>query len=360
MKLKVNRSELVQELAYVCKTVPSNPTMPILGCVLVEAPGTGRTALKLKTTNMDLTLTASVEHVEVNEKGAVCVYAKRLAKILGEMTDDEVAITVSDKHEMEISGASCKFKLLGISEDDFPVTAKSTGDTITMKGSVLMDAVAPVLHAVSEDETRFVLNSVYLQLDPKGEVHAVATDGRRLATCGGVLGKDAVSAVVPTDAARLVVTLAEAEEVSLIVSKDNITVRAGAREMVSKLIDGTYPNYKQVIPPEQPHQIEMDALALKAAIHRVALVANDTVALEFAKGRLVITGAMADVGSGAESLKLATCLEKPIKIAFDPSYVLEALTACGDTATLGLTDELSPMVVSADRFLAVVMPKRIA
>jgi DNA polymerase-3 subunit beta len=157
-----------------------------------------------------------------------------------------------------------------------------------------------------------------------------------------------------------VVTLAEAEEVSLIVSKDNITVRAGAREMVSKLIDGTYPNYKQVIPPEQPHQIEMDALALKAAIHRVALVANDTVALEFAKGRLVITGAMADVGSGAESLKLATCLEKPIKIAFDPSYVLEALTACGDTATLGLTDELSPMVVSADRFLAVVMPKRIA
>jgi DNA polymerase III sliding clamp (beta) subunit (PCNA family) len=115
-----------------------------------------------------------------------------------------------------------------------------------------------------------------------------------------------------------------------------------------------------VIPVGQPHALEFDVAVIKAAIHRVALVADETVALEFAKGRLVITGAMADVGSGAESLKLATCPKDPIKIAFDPSYVLEALTACGDTATLGLTDELSPMVITADRFLAVVMPKRIA
>jgi DNA polymerase-3 subunit beta len=356
LKLKIDRALLVKELAYVCRAVPSNPTLPVLGCVLLEVKGD---TLTLRTTNMDLTLTASVE-AAVEDSGAVCVSAKRLSKILAEMTDSTVALTATDKNEVEVSGVACKFKLLGLPDDDFPVSAVTTGEPLKLKGSDLADAVAPVLHAVSEDETRFVLNSVFLQLDGKGDVHAVATDGRRLAKCGGIMPPDAVSAVVPTDAAKLLVTLADAEDVVLLVGPQNITVRAGERSMISKLVEGAYPNWKQVIPVGQPHALEMDAAALKSAIHRVALVANETVALEFAKGRLTITGALADVGSGAETLTLAVCPKEPIKIAFDPSYVLEALTACGDTATLGLTDGLCPMVVSADRFLAVVMPKRIA
>jgi DNA polymerase-3 subunit beta len=356
LKLKVDRAVLVRELAYVNKCVPSSPTLPVLGCVLLAVDGD---SLILKTTNMDLTLTATVD-ATVENSGEVCVSARKLAKILGEMADPTVAIEVDDKNAVTIKGASAAFKLLGMPGDEFPVTAPTKGDPITLKGSVLLDAVAPTLHAVSTDETRFVLNSVYLQMDKAGEVHAVATDGRRLASSGGVVAPDGAVAIVPTDAARLMVALAEAEDVVVLVGDKNITVRAGEREFVSKLIEGTYPNYKQVIPPKQPHQVEVDAAPLKAALHRVALVANETVALEFSKGRLTITGSMADVGSGAESLPLATCPAAPITIAFAPQFVIEALTACGDSATLGLTDAASPMVVKADRFLAVVMPKRVS
>jgi DNA polymerase-3 subunit beta len=357
MKLKMDRATLVKELAYVCKAVPSNPTIPVLGCVHIS---TDANSLHLRTTNMDLTLTAALETVEVAEDGAVCVSAKRLAKILGEMTDAAISLSANDKNEVEVSGAACKFKLLGVPEDDFPVTATASGDPIKVKGSVLADAVSPVLHAVCTDETRFVLNSVYLQLDKAGEILAVSTDGKRLAKCGGNVAPDAVTALVPTDAARLLVTLADAEEVIVLVGAKVITVRSGEREMFSKLVEGTYPNYKQVIPTNLAHAYEFDSASLKAAIHRVSLVANETVQLQFAKGRLTITGANADVGSGAESLALADGGKAEITAAFAPGYVIDALNACGDTATLGLTDGLSPMAVSADRFLAVVMPKRVS
>jgi len=357
MKLTVNRSDLAKELAYVCRVVPSNPTIPILGHVLIEAPGFGHTTLRLKTTNLDITLTAAVESVEVAEKGAVCVSAKRFARVLAEMDDDQVTIETDKKFAVEITGASCKFKLFGYDGDDFPQTAKNESAPMEFKGSVIADAVAPVLHAVSEDENRFVLNSVFLQMDPTGEVHAVATDGRRLAKCGGIITKDGGTAIVPTAAARLLVTLAEAETVNVLVDAQTISVIGGNRGFISKLIEGTYPNWKQVIPTDTPHTVEIDVGTVKDAIHRVALVAGETITLAFSPKKLVISGALADVGSGAESLQIAGPAEA-ITISFAPEYILEALTACGDTATLGLTDGLCSMVVTADRFLAVVMPKR--
>jgi DNA polymerase-3 subunit beta len=358
MKLTVNRSELVRELNYVTRVVPSNPTIPVLGAVLIEAPGFGHTAIKLKTTNMDITLTASVENVEVSEKGGVCVWAKRFAKVLAEMTDDQVTISTDAKYAVEISGASCKFKLMGMAEEDYPVTAVNEGAPVELNGQVLADAVAPVLHAVSTDETRFVLNSVYLQLDPAGEVHAVATDGRRLAVCGGTVGAGSVDAVVPTAAARLLVTLAEAETVKITIGGGSIAVTGGARGFISKWIEGMYPNWKQVIPRDRTHAFELDVAVIKAAIHRVALVAPETVSLTFQPKKLVISGATADVGSGAESLPLANGPKEPIAISFAPAYVIEALTACGDTVTISLEDSASPMVLTADRFLSVIMPKR--
>lgn len=356
LNVKIDRSALVRELAYVCRCVPANPTLPVLGCVHLSVEGD---TLNLKTSNMDLTLTTCID-AQVTDSGAVCVSAKRLAKILGEMTDVTVALIATDKDEVEVIGAACKFRLMGLPEDDFPPLAVTKAHPIAVKGAVLSDAVAPVLHAVSTDETRFILCSVFLQLDAKGEVHAVATDGRRLAKCGGIVEPDAVSGVVPTEAAKLLVTLAEAEEVEILLGSQNITVRSEGRSLVSKLVEGNYPNFKQVIPTNIPHAVEMEAGTLKAALHRVALVANDTVSMEFSKGRLTLKGALADVGSGAESLTLASCPQETITIAFDPAYVIQALAACGDTAVLGLNDGLSPMVVSADRFLAVVMPKRVS
>jgi DNA polymerase-3 subunit beta len=326
--------------------------------VLIEAPGFGHTAIKLKTTNLDITLTASVENVEVAEKGGVCVWAKRFAKVLAEMTDDQVTISTDAKYAVEISGASCKFKLLGMAEEDYPVTAVSDGAPVELKGQVLADAVAPVLHAVSTDETRFILNSILLEMAPDGEVHAVATDGRRLAVCGGTVGPDAVAAVVPTNAARLLVTLAEAEAVSVTVGQNTIAVTGGARGFISKLIEGTYPNWKTVIPKDPAHAVELEVAVIKAAIHRVALVAPETISLTFQPKKLVISGSTADVGSGAESLALPDGPKEPIAISFAPAYVLEALTACGDTVTIRLEDGTSPMVLTADRFLAVIMPKR--
>jgi DNA polymerase-3 subunit beta len=167
-----------------------------------------------------------------------------------------------------------------------------------------------------------------------------------------------VDAVVPTAAARLLVTLAEAETVKITIGGGSIAVTGGARGFISKLIEGQYPNWKQVVPKDQAHAFELDVVAIKAAIHRVALVAPDSVTLTFHAKRLTITGSMADVGSGAESLPLSDGPKDAIAITFAPAYVLEAMTACGDAVTVRLEDAASPMVLTADRFLSVIMPKR--
>jgi DNA polymerase-3 subunit beta len=357
MKFTVNRADLVKELGFTCRIVPANPTLPILACVLLELE---EDTLHLKTTNMDITLMGRVT-VDVKDRagGGVCVPARRFAKIVAEMADDVVTVSVDEKHEVTVKGATAVFKLLGISEDDFPVTAKTGGEPVRLQGAVLLDAIAPVLHAVSDDETRFVLNGIFLELDKAGEIHAVATDGRRLAACGGKLGKDAFGAVVPTAMAHIMATLAEADEAVVLIGKDNITVRAGEREAISKLIEGTYPNWKQVVPVGQPISISVGVEVFKAALKRGALVAGETVALTFAKNKLTISGSSADIGSGTETLPIEYT-GAPVEIAFAPAYVIQALTACGEDAILGLTDGLSPMVVSANRFGGVVMPKRIS
>ncbi len=353
MKLKIDRAALVRELNYVCRVVPANPTLPVLGCVLLEVEGD---TLRLRTSNMDLTLTASVD-AQVTDSGAVCAPAKRLAKIFGEMSDAVVGISVSDKNEIEIVGAACKFRILGLPWDEFPCFPKPTGTEIEIPGSVLGDAVSPALHAVSDDETRLILNSVLVELNG-GEIRAVATDGRRLAVCGGKVAPGGVVGIVPTDTARLLVALADAETVTLLIGPDNITAKAGNRELASKLIAGAYPNYKQVIPTDTQVAVEVDAVALKTALHRVALVSDSCVQLEFAKASLTIKGASAEIGSGAEVLPLEKELSTPIAMSFNPQYLIDALSACGDTAVLKMADECSPMVVSADRFLSVVMPLR--
>lgn len=358
MKLTAKRSDLANELAFVLKGVPAKATIPSMSCVLLVTDGNG--SLTLKTTNLDMTLTGSCE-AEVKDVGAVCVSAKRLAGILGEMTDDVVAIESDDKHQVKVSGVSCAFKLNGLPDDDFPTTPEFDGEPVELDGAVLADSLAPVLHAVSTDETRFVLNGVCISIDSAGDVLSVATDGRRLAVCGGGSKADK-SGIIPTATAKLVADLAgKSDKVSVVLLDDSLTVEAGDRAIRSKLVEGNYPNYKQVMPTDQPHKLEMDVDIVKTAIHRVACLGLETVALTLKAGKLTVSGSAPDIGSASETVAFPAWTSKEaLTLAFAPKYLLDALASCGSLATVGLTDAQDSMLLTADRFQAVIMPKRVS
>lgn len=358
MKLTAKRTALTTELAFVLKGVPSKATLPCMSCVMLATDGNG--SLTLKTTNLDMTLTGSCE-AEVKDVGAVCVSAKRLAGILGEMTDDVVAIEADDKHQVKVSGVSCAFKLNGLPDDDFPVTPEVDGEPVELDGAVLADSLAPVLHAVSTDETRFVLNGVCISIDNDGDVLSVATDGRRLAVCGGGSKADK-SGIIPTATAKLAADMAaKNDKVALTLAGNSVTVEAGDRSIQSKLIEGAYPNWKQVVPNNQNHTLEMDVDLVKTAIHRVACLGLETVALTLKAGKLTVSGSDPEIGSASETVAFPAWTSKePLTLAFAPKYLLDALASCGSMATVGLTDAQGSMLLTADRFQAVIMPKRVS
>jgi DNA polymerase-3 subunit beta len=299
MKLTAERTALTDKLSFCLKGLPSKATIPSTSCVLLATDGNG--SLTLKTTNLDMTLTGSCE-AEITDVGAVCVSAKRLAGILNEMSDDVVAIEADDKHQVKVSGVSCAFKLNGLPDDDFPVTPEVDGEPVELDGPELADSLAPVLHAVSADETRYVLNGVCVILSNAGDILSVATDGKRLAVCGDKSAKDKTG-ILPTATAKILAELASKnDKVTLTLVGNSATVEAGDRRINSKLIEGTYPNYKQVIPTDQPHKLECDVEPLAAAIARVSCLGLDTVALTLKAGKLTVSGSAPEIGSASETV----------------------------------------------------------
>ena len=374
MKFKINRDHFSNGLAQVLNVVGSKAAMPILSNVLIEAD---KDSISLSTTNLDLGIRCKIK-AEVKESGSVTLPVKRLAGIVRELPNIEVSLDVAANHQVKLSSGGSHFKIMGIGAEEFP-KLPDTGDdkTYTLEQGELATMLGNVAYAQSTDETRYILAGVYFNFKD-GKLSLVATDGRRLALVSKELPVPAASAGAIILPAKTV-----AELLRLLGKGDKLTISFNERRaafqietgkdtsglcdsiyLFSKVVEGNYPNYHQVIPKETHQRIKLERELFLQCVHRAALVTSEksnSVKVKVSTNLLEISASSPDFGESHESMAIAYSGPE-LQVAFNPQFIMDPLRALTkDEVFFEVKDEVSPGVFKTlENFVCVIMPVRLS
>ncbi len=363
-KFKVAKEAILDGLQRVQNVVSTRTTLPILSNVLVQAASGN---LSLTTTDLDVGVRCKVE-ADVSKPGSTTLPARKLFSILKEVVATEIEVDVDERNAASIRCGTSFYKIMGLPEEEFPRFPEAgAGKALKLEQSVLRDMLRKTGYAVSNDETRYVLNGVFMGIKAD-KLTVVATDGRRLALIEHDIevpkGGEA-ELILPTKAVgELERLLGDKGDVKLSIGENQILFDLDGTTLASKLIEGTYPNFRQVIPTETKERITLERELVLAALHRASILASEksqSVKLNFAKNTLTITAVTPEVGEAKETLSI-NYKGKEITIAFNPQYMMDPLRNLdADEVFLELTDELSPGVIKVNApFLYVLMPMRLS
>jgi DNA polymerase III subunit beta len=363
MKFSVTKEKLLEGLQQVQNVVSTRTTLPILSNVLLQATDG---EVHLTTTDLDVGVRGSFE-AEVEKEGATTLPARRLFNIVRELPSSEIQIDIDGKNAASIRSGQSFFKILGLPEEEFPPLPKfEDAKVVTIRQKDLRDGLRKTSYAISTDETRYVLNGLLFSLK-ENKLTLVATDGRRLAMVDIELEiprSQEADIIVPTKAVtELQRLLTDDGDVKVSISSGQIAFDLNKTLLVSKLIEGNYPNYKQVIPGEAKERVTLERETLLNSLRRVSLLASEksnSIKLSFAKNNIDITANTPEVGEAKESLPVQY-KGRDFSIAFNPEFLMAPLrNLTEDEVFLDLIDEMSPGVLKIQTpFLYVLMPMRI-
>ena len=326
MRFKITRDNLQQGLAAVGASIPSRTTLPVLSNIMIE---TEPDSVVMSGTDLDISVSVRVP-AEVDDGGALTVPEKKLQELARELPEHPVRITTKgDRFELVCGRAT--FKLNGMSRDEFPTfPAVDFAQSWKVEGRVLHELIRQTSFAVSTEESRPILNGVLWQL---GDVsmRMVATNGHRLARLAvPVVGAGApkTDLIVPPKALQQVERLfANEEEVEVARSENHLGFRRDGTQVFTRLIEGPYPNYEQVIPKDNDKIVVADRETLAHALRRMAVVASDQthrVRLSFSANNLRLSVETPDLGEAHEELEVDYQGES-LDIGFNAAYLLEVL-----------------------------------
>ena len=374
MKFKINRDHFSNGLAQVLNVVGSKAAMPILSNVLIEAE---KDCISLTTTNLDLGIRCKIK-AEVKEGGSVTLPVKRLATIVRELPNVDVAFDSTANHQVKIASGGSNFRIMGIGAEEFPKLPDSTDDkTYTLEQGEIATMLSNVSYAQSTDETRFILNGVYFNFKDE-KLTLVATDGRRLALVSKELAVPATSAgaiILPAKTvAELLRLLGKGDKLKIAFNERRAAFQIDTGKdtsglidsiyLFSKVVEGNYPNYQQVIPKETHQRIKLEREHFLQCVHRAALVTSEksnSVKIKLSSNLLEITASSPDFGESHESMAIAYS-GVDLQVAFNPQFVMDPLRALTkDEVFFELKDEVSPGVFKTlESFVCVIMPVRLS
>ncbi|MGN0854213.1 MAG: DNA polymerase III subunit beta [Kiritimatiellia bacterium] len=363
MKFKIIRSKFIEGLKSVQNIVSGKGSLPILQNVLLEGK---LNKLTMTTTDLDISIKSEVA-CEVLEEGMSTLPVKLLFNSISKVAEGEIEVEIDAMEHATIIAGSAKFKLVGLPENEFPRLPKDDeAFSYTLNQQALREMFRKTSYAASQDDTRRTLKGVLMSFKDE-KLTMVATDGRRLALVENEVEfpKSAEKDIVlPFKAVQeLQRSLSGEDEVNIMVQNSQISFKLGNVMIYSKLIEETYPNYKQVIPKECAVQITVDRQLLLDALDRASVMTMDeahSTKLIFEGNRLVVTSAASDVGEAKDEVNIKYAGEK-LEIMFNPSYVMDPLKAIDDDeVTINLDNGHSPAVIKCSiPFLYVLMPLRI-
>jgi len=378
MKVVVSRNDLLRGITTVQSAVAAKNTMPILANVLLEAKDQ---RFEFVATDLDMGIRMSVP-AEVVGKGSITINARKLSDIFRELPDSVVDLETDDNQKLSIVCQKSQFKIHGLPKDDFPILPEVKKDkSFKVKASLLQEMIRKTSFAVSTDETRYILNGVLFQIEG-GKARMVATDGHRLAYIQKKLevkSEEKSSLIIPTKAlnevSKVISDLLKGKEkeenkdnelvVEISATENQVKFVISGVEIVSRLIEGQFPNYEQVIPKESTKKLEISTAEFSAATRRVSILASEksnSVRYKFNQGKVTISANTPDMGEAKEEFEIPYNDEE-LQIAFNSKYVLDVLKNIGtEKMFLELTQPLNPGVFkpSDDQdYLCVIMPMRV-
>jgi len=361
----LSRDALIGCLGRVHRVVPRRSTIPILANVLLR---NSSKTLAITATDLDIEVVASVE-VASASKSAITVPATTLYDIARKLPEGSEVSLKADDATLTVACGRSRFKLPVLPVSDFPDMAPGELPTrFDIAAGDLRRLIEKTEFAISTEETRYYLNGIYLHVE-NGKLRGVATDGHRLALVDLDLpagAADMSGVIIPRKTVGEIQRLLDgAEAVTVELSDSKIRVTCGDAVLTSKLIDGTFPDYRRVIPQGNDKTLEIDRAEFHAAIDRVATVSSEkgkATKLTLSKGNLDLSVTNPDSGSASEEVEAGYDAE-PLEIGFNARYLLDIVAQIeGDTVVMDLDQAGSPTIIKSkdgNGALYVLMPMRI-
>ncbi len=362
MKFRCDRDELSEALQTVQRGVSSRPGIPALTGVLMQV-GPGGT-LTLTTTDLEVSARLTIG-VQAQEEGVALVPARLLSDTVKSLSDAPVEFE-ADQAQARIRCAAYEGALRLLPAEDFPALQPPSGIRVTVEAGTFAEAVGQVARAASRDEARPVLTGVLLEVSREG-LTLVSTDSYRLAVRELVAtAAGEARAIVPeramSEAGRAAAGI-DKGDVEVFLDESQVSFEIGSLTLTSRLIEGEFPNYRQLLPEAYESRLTVSRQQLIDAVHRVGLLARDTspVRLEFNALGVKLSSSSPDLGQAVEAVE-ARYEGEELTAAFNPTYLADGLAAAtGETVRLEVRDGLKPGVVrgESDDFTYLVMPVRL-
>jgi len=328
MRFKTNKAKLNQAVSRIQSIVPPKSTIPILSNILFELEDN---KLNLKVTDLDVSMTSHID-VEVLKTGSITVPAKVFSEIVKELPDYDLDISATE-NRMEIKCGSGIYKLSGFAAEDFPKLPEvHLGRQVKVNARSLCSMIRRVLFAVSRDETRPALNGILWHTSEEG-LNLVATDGHRLAKITrsdiNIPGQKKDIIIPPKVLENLIkLTHENAEEIGLILNDNSIVFVLDDAVITSRLLEGPYPNYEQVIPKDNDKSLLIEKDLLQAAVKRVAILSNSLthqVKFGIKQDMLELSATNFDFGGEAKENMTVSYKGEDMDIGYNANYILDVV-----------------------------------
>ena len=368
MHFTTSQAQLTTALQLVSRAIASRPSHPVLANVLLSASDDG---LTLTGYDLSLGITTTIP-AAVLTPGAITLPARLLSDIVGRLpADSPIGVQQLDGDQAELSSNSGTYTVRGMPAADYPDLPTVTGTPLEISADALARSLRATLGAAATDESKQLLTGAHLQVGPLG-MECAAIDGHRLAILAVTDGMDDAAAepfaaTVPARSLRELERLLApaAGPLQLTAAAGQLVVRTGDHTLITRTLDGTYPNYRQLLPPSFDIRVEVDRRAFTAALDRVAVLADQhsnviKLAADAAAGLCTLRADAQDVGSGSETLA-ADITGADLAIAFNVRYLLDGLKAMAtDRVALQANSPTTPAVLvpvdGIDTMTYLVMP----
>ena len=374
MKIHVAREDLLTALQRVQGVVEKRNTMPILANILLEAKSEG---LDIVATDLEIGM-RGLYKATVKEPGAVTFSARTLFDILKEVRQSEIEIAVAENNWVTVRAGKSQFRVVGLPSKDYPALPAIERDgLLSIPAQGLLQLLKKTVFAVGEKDTRYVLNGLLITLIPAGKkitIRLVGTDGHRLGWAEQEVTPDAsaipsseMKVIIPKKAAIEIRRLLEEDDKEPLLgfSKNLLILRKSGLVFTSRIMEGTYPNYQQVVPKESSKKVMLSKSELEGALRRVAILSKDkahAVKLAFNQEHVHLSSKSVDLGEAEEEIP-ATYQGEMFSAGFNARYFLDVLSVIeAEHLSLQMETPLSPCLIQEQdnpTFKAVVMPVKV-
>ncbi len=364
MEIRLNRVEFLNELVPMQGIVERRTTIPVLSHILLRAADE---RLHVAATDLEVSLTSWCD-AGVQEEGAIAIQAKKLLEIIRASSGDEVTLKIEQEGLLTILVGKSVFKIRGLPAEEFPTLPNIEDEKpVRIPFKTFRNMVTKIFFAISSEESRFQLSGALMQLMEDGIV-MVATDGHRLALVESqIQGMEESDGVLVPRKTLMELQRFEGEDMSFRRSEHHLSFTLGARQLICRILEGTFPDYERVISTTNDKVVITDRLELAAVVHRISLLTGDrarAIRMELEPKQLVFSAANPDLGEAREEIP-CDFEGEGFSLGLNPDYLVNFLSVTDtERVRLELKDENSQCVAYPvegldKRYVCVIMPIRL-